>query len=31
MDSTTLIRIGAAVLFAITFAYLIRRRRKKVV
>lgn len=30
MDSTTVIRIGAGILFAITFAYLIQRRRKKV-
>jgi hypothetical protein len=30
MDSTTIIRIGAAVLFACTLIYLIQRRRKKV-
>jgi hypothetical protein len=30
MDNTTIIRIGAAILFAITLAYLIQRRRKKV-
>jgi hypothetical protein len=30
MDSTTIIRIAAAVLFAVTLIYLIQRRRKKV-
>ena len=30
MDTTIIIRIGAAVLFAVTLIYLIQRRRKKV-
>ena len=30
MDTTLIIRIGAAVLFAATLFYLIQRRRKKV-
>jgi hypothetical protein len=30
MDSTIIIRIVAAVLFAVTLIYLIQRRRKKV-
>jgi LPXTG-motif cell wall-anchored protein len=31
MDSTTLIRIVAGILFAIALGFLIQRRRKKVV
>ena len=31
MDSTTVIRIVAGILFAVTLTYLIQRRRKKVV
>ena len=30
MDSTTIIRIVAAILFAVTLTYLIQRRRKKI-
>lgn len=30
MDSTTVIRIAAGILFAVTLAFLIQRRRKKV-
>ena len=30
MDTTTIIRVAAAVLFAIGLVYLIQRRRKKV-
>jgi hypothetical protein len=30
MDNTTIIRIVAAILFAVTLVYLIQRRRKKV-
>lgn len=30
METTTIIRVAAAILFAITLVYLIQRRRKKV-
>lgn len=29
MDTTTIIRIAAGILFAVTLTYLIQRRRKK--
>jgi LPXTG-motif cell wall-anchored protein len=31
METTTIIRIAAGILFAITLIYLIQRRRKKVI